>query len=60
MTEFTDVEALAAIIRITNGNFRLLNRLFAQIDRVLQINALATVTKEVVETARENLVIGVL
>ena len=60
VTEFTDVEALAAIIRITNGNFRLLNRLFAQIDRVLQINALATVTKEVVETARENLVIGVL
>lgn len=59
-TNFTDAEAMAAIIRITNGNFRLLHRLFAQIARVLQINQLQTVTKEVVEAARESLVIGVL
>ena len=56
--DYTDAEALAAIARITGGNFRLVQRLFAQIARVLEINQLRTVTKEVVETARENLVIG--
>jgi hypothetical protein len=29
-----------------------------QVERILQINELKTVTKEVVETARKNLVIG--
>ncbi len=58
--DFTDAETLAAIIRITNGNFRLLQRLFAQIARVLTINQLQSVTREVVEAARESLVIGVM
>ena len=53
-----DAEALSAIIRVTGGNFRLLHRLLTQIARLVEINALQTVTSEVVEAARESLVIG--
>ena len=58
--DYTDAEALAAIARITGGNFRLVQRLFSQIARVLEINRLRTITREVVETARASLVIGPL
>jgi len=58
--DFTTGEAVAAITRITNGNFRLTCRLIAQIQRILDINHLSVVTREVVEAARESLVIGVM
>jgi DNA transposition AAA+ family ATPase len=56
--DFTDKEAAAAILRITRGNIRLIERLMMQVEHVLVANQLQVVTKEVVETARENLIIG--
>jgi hypothetical protein len=43
---------------MTGGNFRLLNRLLTQIERVLKINDAQAVSLEVVDAARESLVIG--
>ncbi len=54
----TDEEVVTAIIRITGGNFRLLHRLLTQVTRLVEINALSQVTQEVVEAARDSLVIG--
>ena len=56
--DFTDAQAIAAIERITRGNFRLLERLFPQVNRVLKINQLETITDDVIEAAASILVIG--
>ncbi len=56
--DFTDNQAITAIARITGGNFRLLHRLFIQIERVLRINDLTVITNDVVDAARSTLVIG--
>lgn len=58
--DFTDTEAVASIIRITAGNFRLIHRLCLQISRLMEINEMKTITKELVEAARESLVIGIV
>jgi DNA transposition AAA+ family ATPase len=53
-----DSEAVTSLIRITGGNFRLLQRLLVQAERILKINQLDTVTRQAVESARESLVLG--
>lgn len=56
--DFTDDRAIAAVARITGGNFRLLQRLFSQIERILTVNEMTTITEDVVDAARSTLVIG--
>lgn len=58
LNDFTDAQAFAAVERTTRGNFRLLERLFPQIERVLKINELDVITNDVIEAARSTLVIG--
>lgn len=59
LEDFSDYEAITSIIKITGGNFRLIQRLFSQIERILEINKLEKITTEVVEAARDSLVIGI-
>ena len=51
-------EVVAAILRITSGNLRLVVRILTQINRILEVNGIDTVTVEIVDAAREALVIG--
>lgn len=53
-----DEETTAVIVRITGGNFRLLVRLLAPTERIVEINELPNVTRQAIEAARESLVIG--
>ncbi len=57
-TSYEDYDALTSIIKLSNGNFRLLHRLFTQIERIMGINNLSKVTTDVVNAARDSLVIG--
>ncbi|MDV5999540.1 AAA family ATPase [Kocuria rhizophila] len=50
--------AVATIVRITQGNLRLVDRILTQIHRLQTINSLDTLTPEVVDAAREALLIG--
>lgn len=53
-----DSEAYAAIARVTGGNFRLLDRLAVQMQRIMKLNGLKWVNRDVVVAARDSLLIG--
>src|SRR6195952_178640 len=53
-----DTESVVAIVRITGGNFRLVERLMSQVARIMAINNLDTITPDAIEAAREVLVVG--
>ncbi|KAJ6634344.1 ATP-binding protein [Pseudolycoriella hygida] len=55
---FTDQEVMAAIIMSTGGNFRLINRLIKQSLRIMKVNYMTTITKEIIDAARSCLLIG--
>jgi DNA transposition AAA+ family ATPase len=48
----------AAIMRISNGNLRTLHRIFAEIQRLQKLNCLASVTPDLIEIARKDLLLG--
>ena len=56
--EIAHATAVATIVRITGGNFRLVDRLLTQIERVQTVNSLDALTPEIVDAAREALLIG--
>ena len=56
--DFSNVQAAATISRLTGGNFRLLQRLFTQIDRILHTKELREITEDIVQAAASTLVIG--
>src|SRR5699024_2048493 len=57
--DFTDAPALAVIALVAHGNFRLVDPLFTQLQRIMKINELHTIADEDVEAARSTLVIGI-
>ena len=54
----SDAESVVTIVRITGGNFRLIERLMSQVARIMKINKLDTITPDAIEAAREVLVVG--
>jgi hypothetical protein len=51
-------EVVARLVRMTGGNLRLLTRLLTQLERVLGVNDTQSITVEIVDAARDSLVIG--
>ena len=51
-------EVIARLIRSTSGNLRLFTRLLTQVERVLSVNKAPQISVQIVEAARESLVIG--
>lgn len=47
-----------AIMRIANGNFRALHRIFMEIKRLQKLNCLPIVTPDLIEVARQGLLLG--
>ena len=50
--------AIATIVRMTEGNLRLVNRLVTRVERIQKLSKLDELSPEVVDTARQALLIG--
>ena len=51
-------ESFSEIIKITRGNFRLIQRLITQIHRIMEINNIGNINKDVIEVAKKSLITG--
>lgn len=58
LEDFDDFETMNSIIRITKGNFRILTRLFKQLERLMKINNTSLINSDLIDSARELLVLG--
>lgn len=58
MDSFSDYETLNTIVRIAKGNLRVLTRLFQQLERLMKINNVTIINADLVNAAREVLVVG--
>lgn len=52
-----DKGTITTVICVTGGNFRLLDRLLTQTERIVEVNQPPGVSRQAVEAARERLVI---
>ena len=50
--DYNDQEVISTILRITNGNFRLVDRVIKQAIRIMKVNCMTTITKEILDSAR--------
>ncbi len=57
-TPFENRDTIEKLARATSGNMRTLNRLCLQIRRIIRVNSLDAITSDVVETARQSIIIG--
>jgi DNA transposition AAA+ family ATPase len=48
----------SAIMRLGDGNFRRLNRIFGEVSRLQKLNCLPMITPDLIETARRSLLMG--
>ncbi len=51
-------ELVGTIVRITGGNFRLIERLMTQVGRLMDINGFDDISPDLITAARQTSVIG--
>ena len=56
--EALTTDIISRIAAMTEGNFRVLNRLLTHLERVLDVNDTSKVSVAILEAARESLIIG--
>lgn len=56
--DFDHRDTIKTLVRATSGNMRTFHRLCLQIKRVMRINQVDLITKDVIDAARQALIIG--